>query len=90
MSVNKLLILISYNCMKKGFSQHQRARKISTVTLLNLFHFDYCYRLLQKVLTWYSCCCRLLQQVLTLVLLQVVADTIYLLFQVIAAGVDMV
>ena len=30
MSVNKLLTLISYKCMKKGTSQHQWTRKIST------------------------------------------------------------
>ena len=30
MNVNKSLTLISYKCMKKGTSRHQRTRKIST------------------------------------------------------------
>ena len=33
MSVNKWLTLISYQCMKKGSSQQQQTRQISTVNL---------------------------------------------------------
>ena len=34
MSVNKWLTLISYQCMKKGSSQQQQTRQISTVNFI--------------------------------------------------------
>ena len=39
MSINKWLTLISYQCMKKGSSQQQQIRQISTVNLISTLHW---------------------------------------------------